>query len=150
VLGLAGVAVAPLIGRHAERLGPARVNAAAMSVLVLSFVVSALASRSLPGLALGAVLLDVGMQANHLTNQTVIFGLTPALRNRINAVYMVLFFVGGAAGTTLASLAWEVAHWNGVCVAGALISVAGLLAVLKSERLRAAPSPSSLEDGSPS
>jgi predicted MFS family arabinose efflux permease len=150
VLGLAGVAVAPLIGRHAERLGPARVNAAAMSVLALSFVVSALASHSLPGLALGAVLLDVGMQANHLTNQTVIFGLTPALRNRINAVYMVVFFVGGAAGTTLASLAWEVAHWNGVCGAGALISVAGLLAVLKSERLRAAPSPSSLEDGSPS
>jgi predicted MFS family arabinose efflux permease len=127
VLGLAGIAVAPLIGRHAERLGPARVNAAALSLLAASFVVSCLASRSLAGLAVGAILLDIGMQANHLTNQTVIFGLTPALRNRINAVYMVVFFVGGAAGTTLGAWAWEVARWNGVCVAGALISLAGLL-----------------------
>jgi predicted MFS family arabinose efflux permease len=133
VLGLAGVAMAPLIGRHAERLGPARVNAAALSVMAASFLVSWVASRSLAGLAIGAVLLDVGMQANHLTNQTVIFGLTPALRNRINAVYMVVFFVGGAAGTTLGSWAWEVARWNGVCLAGAVISAAGLLPLLKAK-----------------
>jgi MFS family permease len=130
-LGLAGIAAAPLVGRHAERLGTARVNAAALSVLAASFVVSFLASRSLPGLAIAAILLDLGMQANHLTNQTVIFGLTPALRNRINAVYMVVFFVGGAVGTTLGALAWEVARWKGVCFAGAFFSLAGLLLLLK-------------------
>ena len=129
-LGLAGIAAAPLVGRHAERLGTARVNAAALSVLSASFVVSFLASRSLPGLAIAAILLDAGMQANHLTNQTVIFGLTPALRNRINAVYMVVFFVGGAVGTTLGSLAWEVARWKGVCFAGAFCSLAGLLLLI--------------------
>jgi MFS family permease len=150
VLGLAGVAVAPLIGRHAERLGPARVNAAALGVLAASFVVSCLASRSLLGLAIGAILLDVGMQANHLTNQTVIFGLTPALRNRINAVYMVVFFIGGAAGTMLGSWAWEVARWNGVCVAGALSSLAGLLLLLKAKPPAVVRLPSSIEDGSPS
>ena len=126
-LGLAGIAAAPLVGRHAERLGTARVNAAALSVLAVSFLVSFLASRSLPGLAMAAILLDLGMQANHLTNQTVIFGLTPTLRNRINAVYMVVFFVGGAVGTTLGALAWEVARWKGVCFAGAFFSLAGLL-----------------------
>jgi len=139
-LGLAGIAVAPLIGRHAEALGPARVNAAALSLLAASFVVSFLASRSLPGLAMAAILLDVGMQANHLTNQTVIFGLTPALRNRINAVYMVVFFVGGAVGTTLGSLAWEVARWKGVCLAGAFFSLVGLLPLLKPKAALAAPS----------
>jgi predicted MFS family arabinose efflux permease len=133
-LGLAGIAAAPLVGRHAEALGTARVNAAALTVLAASFVVSFLASRSLPGLAIAAILLDLGMQSNHLTNQTVIFGLTPALRNRINAVYMVVFFVGGAVGTTLGSLAWEVARWRGVCFAGALSSLAGLLALRRSER----------------
>jgi predicted MFS family arabinose efflux permease len=150
VLGLAGVAVAPFIGRHAERLGPTRVNATALSILAASFVVSSLASRSLPGLALGAILLDVGMQANHLTNQTVIFGLTPALRNRINAVYMVVFFVGGAVGTTLGSWAWEVAHWKGVCLAGASISLSGLLLLRKSKPPRVAALPSLTEEGSPS
>jgi predicted MFS family arabinose efflux permease len=150
VLGLAGVVVAPLIGRHAERLGPARVNVAALSTLAASFVISSLASRSLPGLAVGAILLDVGMQANHLTNQTVIFGLTPALRNRINAIYMVVFFVGGAAGTTLGSWAWEMARWNGVCLAGALISLAGLVPVLKPQPPGIAASPPSKESRSPS
>ena len=133
-LGLAGIAIAPLVGRHAERLGTARVNAASLAVLAASFVVSFFASRSLPGLAIAAILLDAGMQSNHLTNQTVIFGLTPALRNRINAVYMVVFFVGGAVGTTVGSLAWEVARWKGVCLAGAVFSLAGLLALRRGER----------------
>lgn len=127
VLGLAGVAVAAPIGRHADRLGPARVNAVALSVLAASFAVFVLGGHSLPGLALGVVLLDVGMQANHLTNQTVIFGLRPELRNRVNAIYMVVFFIGGAVGTTVGSLAWEVARWNGVCFVGALFSLVGLL-----------------------
>ena len=131
VLGLAGIAVAAPIGRHADRLGPARVNAASLTLLAASFAVFVLGARSLVGLALGVVLLDVGMQANHLANQTVIFGLTPALRNRINAIYMVVFFIGGAVGTTVGSLAWELARWNGVSVVGALFSLAGLLALLK-------------------
>jgi predicted MFS family arabinose efflux permease len=134
LLGLAGVAVAAPVGRHADRLGPARVNAAALTVLAASFVVFLLGARSLLGLAIGVVLLDVGMQANHLTNQTVIFGLTPALRNRINAIYMVVFFIGGAVGTTIGALAWEAARWRGVCGAGALSSLAGLLALRTPKR----------------
>jgi predicted MFS family arabinose efflux permease len=130
VLGLAGVAVAAPIGRHADRLGTGRVNATALTVLAASFALFVVAGRSLLGLAIGVVLLDVGMQANHLTNQTVIFGLTPALRNRVNAIYMVVFFIGGAVGTTVGSLAWELARWNGVCVAGALFPLIGLLRLL--------------------
>ena len=149
--GWRAIAVAPLIGRHAERLGPARVNAAALTRaggVVRRF--GLLASRSLPGLALGAILLDVGMQANHLTNQTVIFGLTPALRNRINAVYMVVFFVGGAVGTTLGSWAWEVARWNGVCFAGAVISLGRAAAFAESEAAGRPPSLSVIDEGSAS
>ena len=131
VLGLSGIVVAAPIGRHADRLGPVRVNAASLSLLAASFAVFVLGARSLPGLAIGVVILDVGMQANHLANQTVIFGLNPALRNRINAIYMVVFFIGGAAGTAVGALAWEVARWNGVCVVGALFSLAGLLPLLR-------------------
>jgi predicted MFS family arabinose efflux permease len=130
VLGLAGIAAAALVGRYADRLGPARLNAAALVTLLLSFALSFYARSSLLGLALGAILLDVGMQANHLTNQTVIFGLRPELRNRINAIYMVTFFIGGAAGTAAASFAWELQRWAGVCFTGAVFSLAGLLALL--------------------
>jgi predicted MFS family arabinose efflux permease len=127
VLGLSGVVVAAPVGRHADRLGTLRVNAVALGLVTASFAVFVAGARSLLGLAIGVVLLDVGMQANHLVNQTVIFGLRPELRNRINAIYMVVFFVGGALGTTVGALAWEVARWNGVCVVGALFALAGLL-----------------------
>jgi predicted MFS family arabinose efflux permease len=127
VLGLAGILVASLVGRHAERWGPLRINALGLVALALSFAVAALGSRSLLGLAIAAVLLDTGMQASHLANQTVLFGLQPELRNRINAIYMVTFFIGGAAGTAGASLAWELARWQGVCGAGAAFALCGLL-----------------------
>jgi MFS family permease len=115
------------VGRHAERWGTARIIAIGLATLALSFGVSALAARSLLGLAIGAVLLDTGMQASHLTNQTVLFGLQPELRNRINAIYMVSFFIGGAGGTAGASLAWEFARWPGVCCVGGAFALCGLL-----------------------
>jgi predicted MFS family arabinose efflux permease len=127
VLGLVGILVASLVGRHAERWGAVRVIALGLATLALSFAVSALAARSLAGLAVAAVLLDAGMQASHLTNQTVLFGLQPELRNRINAIYMVSFFIGGAAGTAGASLAWDFAQWRGVCWVGGGFALCGLL-----------------------
>jgi predicted MFS family arabinose efflux permease len=137
VLGVSGIAAAALVGRYADRLGATRLNAA-LGLLAISFVLSALWQRSLFGLAAGAVLLDIGMQSNHLTNQTVIFGLAPALRNRINAIYMVGFFIGGAVGTAAASLAWEAARWNGVCFVGAGFSICALLPVALWKPARAA------------
>ncbi|MEO8180827.1 MAG: MFS transporter [Deltaproteobacteria bacterium] len=131
VLGLAGILVASLVGRHAERWGTVRINALGLVTLALSFAVSAAASGSLVGLAIAAVLLDTGMQASHLTNQTVLFGLQPELRNRINAIYMVSFFIGGAAGTAAASLAWELARWQGVCSVGGAFALCGLLPLVR-------------------
>jgi predicted MFS family arabinose efflux permease len=127
VLGVVGIAAASIVGRHAERWGPARVIALGLLGLAFSFGLSAGASRSLAGLAIGAVLLDAGMQASHLANQTVLFGLQPELRNRINAIYMVSFFIGGAVGTAAASLAWQLVGWNGVCLVGAAFALCGLI-----------------------
>jgi predicted MFS family arabinose efflux permease len=135
VLGLVGIGAASLVGRHAERWGPARVIALGLVCLACSFALAAGAARSLVGLAVAAVLLDGGLQASHLANQTVLFGLQPELRNRINAIYMVSFFVGGAIGTACASIAWQLAGWNGVCVVGAAFALCGLPPLLN--RLRA-------------
>ncbi|HVZ36518.1 MAG TPA: MFS transporter [Polyangiaceae bacterium] len=138
VLGVSGIAAAALVGRYADRLGATRLNASALVLLAISFVLSGFWQRSLFGLAAGAVLLDIGMQSNHLTNQTVIFGLAPALRNRINAIYMVCFFIGGAVGTAAASLAWEMARWNGVCFVGTGFSICALVPVALWKPSRAA------------
>jgi len=86
-----------------------------------------LGASSLIIIGLGVVLLDAGAQASHLTNQTVIFGLAPAERSRVNAIYMVGYFLGGAFGTALGAQAWQRGGWFAVCLAGGACAVAAAL-----------------------
>ena len=66
----------------------------------------------------------------NLTNQTVLFGLRPELQSRINALYMVSYFAGGALGTFFGSLAWSHGGWQAVCLTGAAFSLLGMLPLL--------------------
>ena len=79
------------------------------------------------GLAIGGIVLDLGTQANLVTNQTRVYRLIPEARNRINTVFMVTYFVGGALGTFLAGFAWSWWQWNGVCALGASFFGAALI-----------------------
>jgi predicted MFS family arabinose efflux permease len=126
-VGVAGVAVAPLVGRLAGRVATTLINAVALATVAISFAVFGASGTSLVALGLGVVLLDTGVQANHLANQTLLLGLRPALRNRINAVYMVTYFIGGALGTAIGAAAWAHAGWLGVCAAGAALALLGLV-----------------------
>ena len=127
VLGLTGIAVAPIAGRLAMRVAPARVNLGALAIIAASFGVFAARPDSLVALGLGVVLLDAGTQANQLTNQTVIYGLARAERSRINAIYMVAYFLSGALGTAVAAQAWQHGGWPAVCAAGGAFSVLAML-----------------------
>jgi len=130
MIGVVGVAAAPIVGRLAGRVRPTLINQVGLAAMVVSFLVFAAGAHSLVVLAVGVVLLDAGSQSSHLANQTIIFGLNPTLRNRINAIYMVTFFVGGALGTAAAAVAWEQGGWTGVCVLGGAFAVAGQLPLL--------------------
>jgi predicted MFS family arabinose efflux permease len=135
-VGVAGIAAAPVAGRLAGRVAPSLINAVGLTAAALGFVLFLVSSRSLVVLGLGVVLLDAGVQASHLANQTVIFGLAPERRNRLNAVYMVSYFVGGAIGTGAASIAWSRGGWAGVCATGIVFALAGLLPLLAARAAR--------------
>ena len=47
----------------------------------------------------------------------------PEARNRINMIYMVLFFIGGALGASLGTAAYERWGWEGVSVYGIMCTV---------------------------
>lgn len=118
VVGVAGAAAAPLVGRYADVRGDRKINALAIGVLLASFVVLALLGQWLWGIALGVILLDLGAQSNHISNQTRVYALRPEARSRLNTVYMVTYFVGGAAGAWLGTTAWVRFGWMGVCLVG--------------------------------
>ncbi len=143
VIGLTGVAVAPIVGRLTGRVRAPTLNAAGLLAVIAGFALFWAGQRSLTVLALGVVALDAGVQGSHLTNQHVVFGLDPAARNRINAVYMVTYFIGGAIGTVVAGWAWDAAGWNGVCATGIAFGAAGLLPLLGAQRSSTAATASS-------
>lgn len=127
LLGAIGALAAAYTGRLADRHDPRRISIAAVLLTALSFAFMAPVGSRLWGLIAGVIGLDLGVQAAHIANQARIHALLPEARNRLHTLYMFTYFVGGAVGTALASWAWEMWGWTGVCVVGTALPLAALL-----------------------
>ena len=127
VIGVVGALTAPLVGRVADARGGRVVNAIGCALILVSFGLLWVGGKSLLLIGLAVVLLDFGTQASHINNQTRIFALDPAARSRLNTVYMVTYFTGGALGSLAGTWAWVHAGWAGVCTVGAGLSALALL-----------------------
>ena len=55
-------------------------------------------------------------------DNNIVFSKNTEARNRVNTIYMVGFFIGGAAGTSFGSLAWNYFGWTGVSIVGLVFS----------------------------
>jgi predicted MFS family arabinose efflux permease len=127
LLGITGAAVAPLAGRLADRRSARVTVGFAIAAAAVAWGVLAVAGRTLWGIAIGVIVLDAAVQAAQVSNQSRIYALHPHMHGRLNTIYMVSYFIGGAAGSALGSAAWEIARWPGVCAVGlGLLGVAGL------------------------
>jgi predicted MFS family arabinose efflux permease len=121
LVGVVGVAAAPLVGRAGDRGSLRRTLGLGVGATALSFVLFGLGGRVLWVLVAGVVLLDLGVQVVHVSNQTRNYALRPDARSRLNTVYMVAYFAGGVAGSSLGATGWAVAGWAGVCAVGVLL-----------------------------
>jgi len=137
-IGVVGALGAPLVGRLADRSGGRRINVAGCALILGSFGLLSIGRGSLLLIGLAVVLLDLGTQASHINNQTRIFALDPAARSRLNTVYMVTYFPGGALGSLAGTQAWVHAGWTGVCATGASLAAVALL-LLAGRRLAERP-----------
>jgi len=126
LVGIAGVFSASFVGRLADRFPVRYVTGLALLIVLFSFLCMWLTGHWLWGLVIGVILLDLGTQAAHVSNQTRIYSLNPDARNRLNTVYMVTGFIGGALGSYLGTWGWSLAGWNGLCTVGSLMLVAAL------------------------
>ncbi|GAB2705882.1 MFS transporter [Mucilaginibacter koreensis] len=126
LVGAAGALAASAIGRLSDKMDSYRLIIYTLLLIPLSFVIFIFSSQSLILLVIGVIILDMGVQATHIANQALIFSLQPEARNRINTVYMVSYFVGGSAGTFLATQLWTNYQWYGVCGIGIILSLIAL------------------------
>ncbi|MDW5594116.1 MFS transporter [Conexibacter stalactiti] len=125
--GAAGALAAARAGRLADRGHGEATTGAALALLLLSWPLIALLDRSLLALALGVVLLDLAVQAIHVSNQTLLLAAAGAARSRVTAAYMVFYSLGSAAGALAATTVYAAAGWTGVCLQGAALTTAALL-----------------------
>jgi predicted MFS family arabinose efflux permease len=131
--GLAGALIAPVAGRLSDRGHGRLAMTGSIVVLLLSWGVLAFGRSSVVALVVGIVLLDLGAQAMHISNQSAIYSLHGQARSRLTTAYMVAYFMGGVVLSAATSALYSGGGWPAVCALGAGTAAVGLIAWLITE-----------------
>lgn len=116
--GILGALAASYTGYISGKVNKNILIAVACSIMILSWGVFGFLDNTYVGIIIGILLLDLGLQAMHVTNQTIVLSSHPEAANRLNTIYMVSYFVGGSLGTLIGGQAWQMCGWNGVVAVG--------------------------------
>ncbi len=127
LVGVAGALAAAQAGKFADRGYGQKTTGIALVLLLISWLFINYLEQSLLALAVGIILLDLAVQAIHVTNQTMILPLRAEARSRLTAGYMVFYSIGSAGGSIASTQTYAHFGWEGVCLLGASISTIALL-----------------------
>ncbi|MEZ0167393.1 MFS transporter [Microvirga sp. TS319] len=126
LVGMAGALAASGAGRLADRGLGQWTTGLSLTLLAASWGLIAFLPHSVLFLLAGVILLDLAVQAIHVTNQSIILALHPEASSRLVGGYMVFYSVGSAIGAIGATMIYDQAGWQGVCGLGALFSTVAL------------------------
>ncbi|SEW16698.1 Predicted arabinose efflux permease, MFS family [Chitinophaga sp. YR573] len=121
--GAAGALAAPLIGKISDGRDPGKNILIGLICELISFAAFYFTGSGIFLLLTGIILLDVGHQSVQVTNQTIIYSIMPEARNRFNTVFMTSTFIGGASGSALGLLLWNMGRWPAVCLGASLVII---------------------------
>lgn len=125
--GVAGALAAARAGRLADRGLGQKTTGVALILLLISWLPISYVQNSLLALIVGIILLDLAVQAVHVTNQSMILTLRPEARSRLTAGYMIFYSIGSATGSIASTSIYAYFGWNGVSLLGAIVSALALL-----------------------
>jgi predicted MFS family arabinose efflux permease len=140
--GAAGILVARPAGRWTDRAGVMPVVLTGICAMLAAWLFMGIGLWSVAAVVIGAILLDCGLRAAMVANQTLVNSAVPDSRARSNTLFGIHVWSGNAVGAFLTS--WAFAHHGWLAVCGiamtamvlALLIHLGVLPVGKS-----APSP---------
>ncbi|OJE33578.1 MFS transporter [Bacillus thuringiensis] len=116
LVGITGAIAAPIGGRLADLGWTRPTTGIALTVVIISLLLPLIIQSSSPiGIAvlvIAAILLDMGVSANLVLSQRLIFSLSPEIRSRLNGLFMAIFFLGGAVGSFIGGWAYALGGWN--------------------------------------
>lgn len=129
--GVGGAIAAPIAGRLADKGWSRFMTGLAMMIAVLSFLLTYLfegnSTTALALLVLAAIMLDMAVSGNLVLGQRAIYSLGNEARGRLNGLFMSIFFIGGAIGSSLG--VWSYAHggWSFTSLIGMVLPLLALL-----------------------
>lgn len=132
IAGAAGALAAPLSGSLSDRFGAIRITQFGAALVTLSFTLMfALPLLSTSGqlilIAITAIGFDLGVQATLVAHQTLVYGIAPQSRGRINALLFTSVFIGMSSGSAIGAHAYAAGGWVAVTL---IATIAGFLSLL--------------------
>ncbi len=134
LVGVVGAAAAPVVGKLVDKRSPRLAVGIALTISTTAFLVFWLFGHQLWGLIVGVILLDLGTQSILVSNQARIYSLLPGAQSRLNTVYMVSYFAGGALGSMLGAYSWSCLEWKGVCLVGLSMLVVAFISFFREHK----------------
>jgi predicted MFS family arabinose efflux permease len=127
IIALAGVSGAKLSGVLVSKVGSRHLITIALGVITVGFIVSGLFGNSLIGLIIGIILIDFGVFSAQVSNQVRVFSIDPAAQSRINGVYMLFYFIGGAFGSLVGVKVFDQFGWTGISIFSFILIILSLI-----------------------
>jgi predicted MFS family arabinose efflux permease len=125
--GAAGIFVARPAGRWTDRAGVMPVVLAGICSMLAAWIAMGFGVWYIAAVVVGAILLDCGLRAAMVANQTLVNSAVPDSRARANTLFGLHVWGGNAVGAFLTS--WAFAHygWLAVCGVAMAATVVALL-----------------------
>lgn len=130
---IAGVITASNIGGLINKHGSRRFGYACATLHFTSWIIFLLGGYSFIGMIIGIIMIDMAQQALQISQQTVVLSLEPSASNRMNTIFMTIFYALASFGTFLSGIGWSIAGWEGVCVVGMIFSILSFSVCLYSQ-----------------
>ncbi|WP_379155861.1 MFS transporter [Paenibacillus sp. sgz5001063] len=136
--GVAGAVAAPIAGRWADRGWTRPLTGLAFGLAAAAFLLAYLfqsdSKVTLGLLVAGAIILDMGVSGNLVLGQRAIYSLGSEARGRLNGLFMAIFFIGGAIGSSLGSWSYAYGGWGLTTLIGLMLPVLAFLYYLTEKK----------------
>ncbi|MCY1530948.1 sugar efflux transporter [compost metagenome] len=116
IAGAAGALAAPWVGKLSGRSHPGKNILMGFILQLISIGLFYFTGNYLVLFIAGIILIDIGQQAIHVTNQTRIYALIPEARNRLNTIFMSVSFIGASIGSAIGLTLWDIGKWPAFCL----------------------------------
>ena len=129
--GVGGAVAAPIAGRLADKGWTRILTGLAITLAAVSFILSYLfqnhSTTDLVLLILIAIMLDMAVSGNLVLGQREIYSLGRETRGRLNGLFMAIFFIGGAIGSSLGGWSYAYGGWNFTSLVGMILPLIALV-----------------------